>query len=78
MPLPQAAYDSEYYEKRISDNWLLDKSVATRTTRVSFPVVPVGGTRRVGGYPASCVCFEGRCHKSPSSAVPELSFPTAP
>ncbi|MEU2762529.1 DUF6302 family protein [Streptomyces sp. NPDC007094] len=72
MVLPQDAYDSEYYEKRISDNWLLDKSVAMRTTRVSFPVVPVGG------YPASCVCFEGRCHKSPSSAVPALCFPTAP
>ncbi len=23
--LPQDAYDSEYYGKRISDNWLLDK-----------------------------------------------------
>ncbi|MFH9215791.1 DUF6302 family protein [Streptomyces globisporus] len=78
MALPQDAYDSEYYEKRISDNWLLDKSVAMRTTRVSFPVVPDGGTGRVGGYPASCVCFGGRCHKSPSSAVPEPCFPTAP
>ncbi|SCE59903.1 hypothetical protein GA0115253_1081114 [Streptomyces sp. Termitarium-T10T-6] len=55
MVLPQDAYDSEYYEKRNSDNWLQDKSVAMRTTRVSIPVVPVGGTRRVGGYPASCV-----------------------
>ncbi|MFD9850113.1 DUF6302 family protein [Streptomyces parvus] len=57
MVLPQDAYDSEYYEKRISDNWLLDKSGAMHTTRVSFPAVPVGGTRCVGGYPASCVCF---------------------
>lgn len=64
--LPQDAYDSEYYEKRISDNWLLDKSVAMRATRVSFPVVPDGGTGRVGGYPASCVCFGG--------AVPQVPF----
>ncbi|MFZ4276455.1 DUF6302 family protein [Streptomyces arboris] len=76
--LPQDAYDSEYYEKRNSDNSLLDKSVAMRTTRVSIPVVPVEGTRRVGGYPASCVCFGERCHKSPSSALPEPCLPTAP
>ncbi|MGW7591266.1 DUF6302 family protein [Streptomyces rubiginosohelvolus] len=78
MVLPQDAYDSEYYEKRISDSWLLDKSVAMRTTRMSFLVVPVGGTRRVGGYPASCECFGGWCHKSPSSAVPQPCFPTTP
>ncbi|MFF8743855.1 DUF6302 family protein [Streptomyces californicus] len=78
MVLPQDAYDSEFYEKRNSDNWLLDKSVAMRTARVSIPVVPVGGTRSVGGYPASCMCSGGRCHKSPSSALPEQCLPTAP
>ncbi len=78
MVLPQDAYDSEYYEKRNPDNSLLDKSVVMRTTRVSFPVVPDGGTGRVGNYPASCVCFEGRCHQSPSSAMPEPCLPTAP
>ncbi|MFI2116655.1 DUF6302 family protein [Streptomyces rubiginosohelvolus] len=57
MALPQDAYDSVYYETRISDNWLLDKSVDMRTTRMSFLVVPVEGTRRGEGYPASCVCF---------------------
>lgn len=65
MALPQAAYDSEDYEKRISDNWLLDKSVAMRTTRMSSPVVPVGGTRRGGDYPASCVL---------RGAVPQVPF----
>lgn len=54
MALPQDAYDSEYYETRISDNWPLDKSVDMRTTHMSFLVVPVGGTKRGGGYPASC------------------------
>ncbi|WP_327114402.1 DUF6302 family protein [Streptomyces sp. NBC_01341] len=141
MTLPQDAYDFECYEKRISDNWLLEQSVAMRTTRMPFLAVPVGGTRRGGGYPASCVCFGlkvcdfllgrlgfpdlrvqwsshpdtcfvasegerpptlvgdrtattlgrfygyseaaiaafmGRCHKSPSSAVPEPCSPTAP
>lgn len=57
MALPQDAYDFECYEKRISDNWLLEKSVAMRTTRMPFLAVPVGGTGRGGGYPASCVCF---------------------
>ncbi|MEV7644601.1 hypothetical protein AB0O32_32235 [Streptomyces rubiginosohelvolus] len=68
MVLPQDAYDSEYYEKRISDDWLLGKSVVMRTARAPCPRSSRRGTGRVGG----------RCHKSPSSAVPEQCFPTAP
>lgn len=33
MALPQDAYDSECYEKRISDNWLLDKRASSRAPR---------------------------------------------
>lgn len=44
------ARDAYYYETRLADLWLLEKSVAIRTLRMPFLAVPVGGTRR-GGYP---------------------------
>ncbi|MFE3473854.1 DUF6302 family protein [Streptomyces bacillaris] len=55
--LPRDAYDFEHYEQRISDTWLLEKSVAVRTMRMPFLAVPVGGMRRGGDYPVSCLCF---------------------
>ncbi|MGV9939631.1 DUF6302 family protein [Streptomyces sp. NPDC003401] len=57
IALPHDAYDFEYYERRISDTWLLEKSLAVRTMRMPFLAVPVGGTRRGGDYPVSCPCF---------------------
>ncbi|MFJ8980448.1 DUF6302 family protein [Streptomyces sp. NPDC102282] len=57
LSLPQDAYDFDYYEQRISDTWLLDKSVTVRTMRMPFLAVPVGGTRRGGYYLVSCLCF---------------------
>lgn len=57
IALPQDAYDFEYFEQRISDTWLLDRSIAVRTLRMPFLAVPVGGTRRGGYYPVSCLCF---------------------
>ncbi|UPT43201.1 MULTISPECIES: DUF6302 family protein [Streptomyces] len=57
IALPQDAYDFDYFEQRISDTWLLDKSIAVRTLRMPFLAVPVGGTRRGGYYPVSCLCF---------------------
>ncbi|MFF2411976.1 DUF6302 family protein [Streptomyces sp. NPDC058092] len=55
--LPRDAYDFDYYERRISDTWLLEKSVAVRTLRMPFLAVPVGDTRRGGYYPVPCFCF---------------------
>ncbi|MFD8117534.1 DUF6302 family protein [Streptomyces microflavus] len=54
--LPHDAYDFEYYERRISDTWLLGESVAVRTLRMPFLAVAVGGTRRGGDYPVPCLC----------------------
>lgn len=54
---PRDAYDFEYFEQRIADTWLLEKSVAVRTLRMPFLAVPVGGSRRGGYYPVSCLCF---------------------
>ncbi|WP_435060471.1 DUF6302 family protein [Streptomyces sp. bgisy060] len=57
MSLPRDAYDFEYYGQRISDTWLLEKSVAVRTLRMPLLAVPVGGVRRGGYYPVPCLCF---------------------
>ncbi|MGW7067093.1 DUF6302 family protein [Streptomyces sp. NPDC054855] len=54
---PRDAYDFEYYEQRLADTWLLDKSLAVRTLRMPFLAVPVGGTRRGGYYPVACFCI---------------------
>ncbi|MWA07683.1 DUF6302 family protein [Streptomyces sp. BA2] len=54
---PRKAYDFEYYEQRLADTWLLEKSLALRTLRMPFLAVPVGGTRRGGYYPVSCFCI---------------------
>ncbi|WP_369228784.1 DUF6302 family protein [Streptomyces sp. R21] len=57
MAAPQDAYDFYYYEQRIADAWLLDKSIAVRTLRMPFLAVPVGGSRRGGYFPVTCLCF---------------------
>ncbi|WND36426.1 DUF6302 family protein [Streptomyces sp. BB1-1-1] len=57
IALPRDAYDFDYFEQRISDTWLLDRSIAVRTLRMPFLAVPVGGTRRGGYYSVSCLCF---------------------
>ncbi|MFH9734365.1 DUF6302 family protein [Streptomyces sp. NPDC017260] len=56
MAGPRDAYDFDFYEQRIADTWLLEKSVAVRTLRVPFLAVPVGGTRQGGYYPVPCLC----------------------
>ncbi|GGV62936.1 hypothetical protein GCM10010277_68660 [Streptomyces longisporoflavus] len=45
----QEAYDYELFVERLADPWLLEKSIAVRTLRMPFLLVPVGGSRR-GGY----------------------------
>lgn len=57
MAAPQAACDFDYFEQRIADVWLLEKSVAVRTLRMPFLAVPIGGSRRGGYFPVSCLCF---------------------
>ncbi|MDL2075839.1 DUF6302 family protein [Streptomyces sp. GXMU-J15] len=57
IALPRDAYDFEHYQQRLTDAWLLEKSVAVRTLRMPFLAVPVGGTRRGGYYLVSCLCF---------------------
>lgn len=57
MAAPQEAYDFDYFEQRIADAWLLEKSVAVRTLRMPFLAVPVGGSRRGGYFPVPCLCF---------------------
>ncbi|WP_432104078.1 DUF6302 family protein [Streptomyces sp. bgisy091] len=57
MALPQDAYDFAYYEQRVADAWLLDRSVAVQTLRMPFLAVPAGGSRRGGYYPMTCLCF---------------------
>ncbi|WP_327249871.1 DUF6302 family protein [Streptomyces sp. NBC_01320] len=49
--------DYDYFETRLADAWLLEKSVALRTLRMPFLAVPVGGKRRGGYYCVPCLCF---------------------
>ncbi|MGW8597656.1 DUF6302 family protein [Streptomyces sp. NPDC055893] len=55
--VPQDAFDYDYYVRRLSDTWLVEKSIAVRIMRMPFLAVPVGGTRRGGYYPVPCICF---------------------
>lgn len=57
LALPRDAYDFEYYDQRLVDTWLLEKSIAVRILRMPFLAVPVGGPRRGGYLVVPCFCF---------------------
>ncbi|MGW2082151.1 DUF6302 family protein [Streptomyces sp. NPDC001939] len=54
---PQDAYDFAYYEQRLTDTRLLERSIGVRTLRMPFLAVPAGGSRRGGYFPVPCLCF---------------------
>lgn len=82
MAAPQEAYDFGYFEGRIVDAWLLEKSLAIRTLRMPFLAVPAGGTRRGGYFPVPCVCFGLKVRDlllgQPGFPDPRLGWPPYP